>query len=120
MRPDSNDYANLWDMLDAALAVRSFISGKTVKEYLDNRMLRGAVERHKEIIGEAAGKVSRDFCDAHPEIPWKRIVGMRNVLAHNYGEIKHELMWKVATERIPELIAFIPPLLPAPPTGGGA
>ena len=58
-------------------------------------MLRGAVERHLEIIGEAANRVSPDFQANHPEIPWRRIIAQRHVIAHEYGEIKHELIWKV-------------------------
>ncbi|MCX6349224.1 MAG: DUF86 domain-containing protein [Candidatus Aureabacteria bacterium] len=116
MQHNSNDPACLWDMLDAALAVQRFVEGKSVQDYLGDRMLRGAVERHVEIIGEASSKVSQVFRDSHPEVPWKRIVAQRNVLAHNYGEIKHELMWKVATQRIPELIVSLQPMLPVLPT----
>jgi len=82
----------------------------------------GAVERHLEIIGEAANRVSRSFREAHPEIPWQRIVAQRNVLAHEYGEIENTLVWRVATIRIPELIQqlqrLLPPL-PPQPNGGG-
>ena len=74
-------------------------------------MLRGAVERHLEIIGEAANRVSLDFQANHPEIPWRRIIAQRHVIAHEYGEIKHELIWKVATVNIPELIAQLETLI---------
>ena len=80
------------------------------------------MERHLEIIGEAANRVSRSFREAHPEIPWQRIVAQRNVLAHEYGEIENTLVWRVATIRIPELIQqlqrLLPPL-PPQPNGGG-
>ena len=114
MPPADAESASLWDMLDAARAVREFVTGRTLEEYLRDRMLRGAVERHVEIIGEAAGRVSPAFREAHPEIPWRRIVAQRHVLAHKYGEIEHELIWRVATEHIPELIAGLEPLLPPP------
>jgi uncharacterized protein with HEPN domain len=55
-------------MLDAAKAVREFTAGKKFHDYLNNRMLRGAVERHLEIIGEAARRVSKGLQEAHPEI----------------------------------------------------
>lgn len=115
MEPDERDAAYLWDMLDAAEAVRQFVQKRTFHEYMTNRMLRGAVERHVEIIGEAAGKVSEPFRQAHPEIPWRRIIAQRNVLAHEYGEIKHELMWKVATLHITDVIQKLKPLIPVPP-----
>ena len=102
MRPEESDLAYLWDMLDAVRAISGF-----VRE-------RGAVERHVEIIGEAAGRVSAAFREAHPEIPWRRIVAQRHVLAHEYGEIEHELIWKVATVHIPELIDALDGLVPPP------
>ncbi len=74
-----------------------------------------AVERCIEIIGEAASKVSKEFQDGHPEIPWKGIIGQRNVLIHEYGEIKHERIWAVATQRIPDLIKVLNSLVPSPP-----
>jgi uncharacterized protein with HEPN domain len=64
-------------------------------------MLRGAVERHIEIIGEAAARVSRAFRAAHPDIPWRRIIAQRNILAHEYGEIDDALVWRVAIARLP-------------------
>ena len=115
MPHEKADPALLWDMLDAAAAINSFVTGRTFHEYLNNRMLRGAVERHLEIIGEAAKGVSKAFRKAHPEIPWHRIIAQRHVLAHEYGEIKLELIWKVATLHIPELIGNLEPLVPPPP-----
>jgi len=112
MRADQADLAHLWDMLDAAQAVLQFVGGRSFHQYLQDRMLRGAVERHVEIIGEAAGRVSPAVRDEHPEIPWRRIIAQRHVLAHEYGEIRHELMWRVATERMPELVAALTPLVP--------
>lgn len=115
MRPSARDAAFLWDMRDAALAVMDFTSGRTYDDYLRDRMMRGAVERHVEIIGEAAGKVSEGFRDAHPAIPWVRIIAQRNVIAHEYGDIQHALMWKVATVHVPELASQLEPLVPTPP-----
>ncbi len=115
MRPSTDDAAFLWDMLDAARAVGSFVASRAYQDYLQDRMLRGAVERHLEILGEAARRVSGAFQEDHPEVPWRRIIGLRNVLAHEYGEIRHDKMWIVATEAIPALIDTLESLvLPAP------
>jgi uncharacterized protein with HEPN domain len=111
MPPESADQAFLWDMWDAAKAIQEFVYGKAFRHYQQDRMLRGAVERHLEIIGEAANRVSPDFQKNHPKIPWRRIIAQRHVIAHEYGEIKYELIWKVATEHIPELIAELEPLI---------
>jgi uncharacterized protein with HEPN domain len=73
------------------------------------------VERALEIIGEAARLVSADFKMLHPDVPWQQIIAQRNVIAHDYGEIKQDRIWIVATSRIPELIAQLADLLPPPP-----
>ena len=116
MRPEDRDTGYLWDMLDAARAIRDFTVGVTLDEYLRDRKLQLAVERAIEIIGEAARLMSPSFKAQHEEIPWQRIVAQRNVLAHEYGEISQDRIWLVATRHIPELIGQLDPLLPpAPP-----
>jgi uncharacterized protein with HEPN domain len=112
MRLDEKDKAYLWDMLDAALAIAHFVRGKTYAEYLSDRMMQGAVERHVEIIGEAARRVSEATKQAHSGIPWRAIVGQRNILAHEYDQVLHEAIWGIATRRIPELIAILRTILP--------
>lgn len=107
MQPEGKDRAYLWDMLDAACAITDFVREKKIEDYIADRMLRGAVERHLEIIGEAARRVSPAFSTAHPEVPWRLMIAQRNVLAHEYGEIRHERIWIVCTQHIPELIQLI-------------
>ena len=112
MRSEQDDKGFLWDMIDAAQAIQEFVDRKTLEEYLEDRMLRGAVERHLEIIGEAARRISEKFKEAHLEIPWRLLIGQRNILAHEYGEVRHEVIWKVAKERIPELINRLRTIMP--------
>ena len=118
MRPDERDAAYIWDMLDSAKTLRDFVTGVSFYNYSQDKKLQLAVERTLEIIGEAARRVSETYRQAHPEIPWQSIIAQRNVLAHEYGEIKHEMIWKVATIRIPELISLLEILIPAPPNTG--
>ena len=115
MRLNERDAAYLWDMMEAAKTVREFTSGLSFQSYERDKKLRLAVERSIGIIGEAAAKVSKEFRESHPEITWKGIIGQRNVLIHEYGEIKHERIWAVATNRIPELIKALEPLIPVLP-----
>ena len=70
MQPDQRDVAYLWDMLDAARTVEQLSSGLDFTQYSKDRRTQLAVERSLEIIGEAAGRVSDLFRNAHPEIPW--------------------------------------------------
>ncbi len=93
MSLEKDDNAYLWDMLTAARAVETFVKDRTPADYLADLMLRSAVERQVEIIGEAARRVSAAFQAAHPEIPWRPMQAQRHVLAHDYGEIRHERIW---------------------------
>ena len=109
------DAANLWDMLDAARRAMLYTSGKRYADLESDRMLRDAIERLLEIIGEGARRVSPQFREEHPEVPWARIIAQRNVISHEYGEIKLEWIWLVVTERLPELIVLLEPLIPPLP-----
>ena len=115
MPRENADASFLWDMLTAARAVHQFVTGRTFEEYTADLFFRSAVERQVEIIGEAARRVSAVFQKAHPEVPWLKIMGQRHVLAHDYGEIKHDRLWRVATVHVPELIEQLVPLVPPPP-----
>jgi uncharacterized protein with HEPN domain len=111
---NERDTAYLWDMLDAAKTIREFVSDLSLGQYLRDRKLQLAIERELEIIGEAAGRLSKEYHAAHGQIPWRNIIGMRNVLAHEYGEVKQESLWKVVTENIPVLISFLEPQIGKP------
>ena len=115
MPPDDRDVALLWDMLDAARDIVQFTMHSSLEEFASTKMLRFAVERQLLVIGEAAGRLSEEFKAAHPEIPWKGIIGQRHVLAHEYGEILVERIWRVAHERIPPLIQCLESLVPPSP-----
>jgi len=115
MRPDERDAAYLWDMLDAAQTIREITKHQALDAYLKDRTLQLAVERALEIIGEGARRVSQPLCEAHPEIPWRPIIAQRNVLAHEYGDIRQERIWAVVTRHIPELIERLEPLVPPAP-----
>jgi uncharacterized protein with HEPN domain len=115
LRPEDPDAAYLWDMLETARTVQGFIADVSYAAYLQDRMRQLAVERAIEIIGEAARHVSRSFRNAHPEIPWHPIIAQRHILAHEYGEIQQERIWRVATVHIPPLIAQLEPLIPSTP-----
>ena len=112
MRPEQRDAASLWDMLDRARRIRAYVEDVTYARYQENRQLQDAVERCVEVMGEAAGRVSRPFRNAHSEIPWRAIIAQRHVLAHDYDDIRAERIYRVATVHVPELIEKLEPLIP--------
>lgn len=109
------DPANLWDILEAAEKVQHFLKNKTFEDFLEDDMLRAAVERNLEIIGEAARRLSEDLKQEHPEIPWRKIIALRNVLIHEYDDIDYKEIWEVASFHVPRLIDQIRPLMPPLP-----
>ncbi len=111
MSPEERDPAHLWDMLDAAKKIVRFTCGVTREDYFANSMMRDAVERNLSIIGEAARRVSQGFRESHPRIPWRRIIGLRNVLVHEYNDVDHREIWGLIVERIPSLIGQLGPLI---------
>lgn len=90
----------------------------TVQVDVPCEAMAASVERAIEIIGEAPNKVSGDFRELHPEIPWRGIIGQRRVVAHDYGRIDHARIWDVITIHIPALAAQLTPLIPSPPASG--
>jgi uncharacterized protein with HEPN domain len=112
MPPEDRDYAYLWDMLDAAESALSYVEGLEAQQAIDDEMRMAAFERKLEIVGEAARRVSAAFADAHPEIPWRGVIGLRNVLAHKYGEIDRQQLYETAVRDLPALIAALRNLTP--------
>ncbi|MCM3922367.1 DUF86 domain-containing protein [Frankia sp. AiPs1] len=102
MPPDPRKY--LWDAANAAELARSFAYGQTFADYQANAMLRAAVERQFEIIGEALNQLSKaapDLAARIPDLP--RIVAFRNILIHGYATVDDALVWQVLQEKLPEL-----------------
>ena len=104
MQPEQCDAALLWDMKQAAKEIIEFIEGMRFREFESNKVIRYAVERQILVIGEAAKQVSSTLKHANPQIPWNSIIAQRNMLAHEYGQILVERIWRVASERISELV----------------
>ena len=79
------DEALLLDILIAVRRVLKYMQGISRADFKKNEMLQDAVTRPLEIIGEAAGQVSEDYREAHVDIPWHKMIGMRNRLIHEYS-----------------------------------
>ncbi|HBB88313.1 MAG TPA: DUF86 domain-containing protein [Blastocatellia bacterium] len=87
MQADERDAGYLWDMREAIRDCIDFINDAAYEQFSADKMMRSAVERRLEILGEAASRVSEAFQTNHPEIPWKDIKGLRIVLAHRYDDL---------------------------------
>jgi uncharacterized protein with HEPN domain len=98
---ENKDIVRFKHMLDSAKAILSFSKGKRRKSLDVNRQFLSAVLRELEIIGEAAGKISKSTQKKFPDLPWKELVGMRNRLIHAYFDIDHDIVWKTIREYLP-------------------
>jgi len=103
MRPNERDKAYLWDIDDACQDILVFVADTSFKDFENDKMKRFAIERQLLVIGEAANHLSEKCRDDNPEIPWKLLVGLRNIIAHDYGEVLSERIYKIAHEQINEL-----------------
>ena len=98
-------------MLVRARKVEGFVAPVTWEEFASNEMLRLAVVHLIQEIGEAAAGVSAELRQQHPEIPWRQIVGMRNLIVHRYWEIDLLRVWDTVQDHIPALIAALEPIV---------
>ena len=106
------DDAYLLDILIAARKVSRYAEGFSWEGFQEDGRTQDAVMRNLQIIGEAVRKISDEFRNEHPEIPWGDILGMRNRLVHEYGRIQMEKVWETVVDDVPALIRQIEPLVP--------
>jgi uncharacterized protein with HEPN domain len=110
MRAEARKY--LWDALEAANRISRFTSDKTFALYESDELLRSAVERQFEIIGEALGRlrsVDPEVASSLPELA--RIVAFRNILIHGYASVDNKLVWGVVDGKLPALRRALEELL---------
>jgi uncharacterized protein with HEPN domain len=101
-----SDRERLFDILDAIDRIEAQAArGRTA--FAGDELAQTAVIRWIEIIGEATRGLTEELRRAHPEIPWRQMIAMRNVLIHGYFDVDLELVWSVAENDLPKLHAQI-------------
>ena len=108
MKKDPRVY--LHDILAAIKRIRGY-AGVNRDNFFKDFLLQDGIIRQISIIGEAAAKLSASVKNGHAEVPWKKIVGMRNIVVHDYSEIKLEQVWETVEEDLPELSRSIEAIL---------
>ena len=91
------------DILLAIRKVKRYTAGLSADALAQNEMASDAVLRNFEVIGEAARNLPDELKSAHPEIPWRRMVGLRNVIIHEYFGVDMLIVWELAVHAVPEL-----------------
>ena len=93
----------LKDISESAQRVSDYAGAMTREEFFADHKTVDAVMRNLSIIGEAAKKIPAEFRRKNPELEWKKMAGLRDIVVHDYFGIDEDLIWDVATIRIPEL-----------------
>ena len=99
-------------MLDHAREAVEICSARRRSDLDRDRLFNLALVRLVEIVGEAANKVSPELQAAHPEIPWREIVSMRNRIIHGYDSVDFDILWAVVRDDLPALIERLEAMLP--------
>lgn len=98
------DKVRVRHILDASRESLEFVKGRARADLDSDRKLNLALVRLLEVIGEASRGLSEEFRTQHPELPWQKMVGMRNRLIHGYYDVDLDVVWETVTEDLPGLI----------------
>ncbi len=113
MQPD--DRAALWDMADCCRRIVEMTGSADESLFRAEPLLYDAVQYRLIILGEAAKRLTPGFRESHHDITWSDVAGLRDVLVHAYHRVDAGQVFRIATRDVPNLLAYIEPLLPEPP-----
>lgn len=92
------------DIIESGNKILAYTSDFSFEDFIADSKTVDAVIRNFEIIGEAANRVPDEFKEKHPEIDWYRIIGLRNLIVHDYFGIDYEIVWQIKELFLPELL----------------
>jgi len=91
----------LEDMLDSMKRIQTYIEGLDYEEFHKNSLVSDAVIRNFEVLGEASKNVPEEIKAKYPDIPWKEMYGLRNLVTHAYFGVDYEILWEIAKNHLP-------------------
>ena len=90
------------DIYDSIEKIERYINGMTAENFMKDEKTIDAVVRNLEIIGEAANRLPENFTDRHSNIEWRKIIGLRHRIVHEYFGVDLDLVWQIITNNLPE------------------
>lgn len=90
------------DILQSMNKIERYIKGLAYETFAENELVVDGVIRNLEIIGEASRNIPQNLRKKHPAIPWNRMIGLRNIVIHEYHGIDLSIIWQIVTKNIPE------------------
>ena len=108
----SRDDAYLLDILQAARLATEYLHDATLEVFLDDVRLQDSVIRRLEIIGEAARRVAEQTRSQHPDLPWREMVTLRNIVIHEYDNVDLTIVWDTVKKDLPPLIDALDQIVP--------
>jgi uncharacterized protein with HEPN domain len=116
---EADQLGRLRDILEASRLIASYVKDTAEADFRADRQKQDAVVRRIEIIGEAAAHLSEETRRAVPALPFRKMRGMRNIVAHDYANVDLNIVWQAATVHVPEVCAvlekFFATQAPSPP-----
>jgi uncharacterized protein with HEPN domain len=105
------DLTFIGDVLDAIKCIEGYLRGVDKDAFEENRMMQDAIMHQIEIIGEASNRISDEFQDKYPDLPWMQMRAIRNKIVHDYREVNLSVIWDTAKNNLPSLKKQIKKLL---------
>lgn len=93
----------LKDMLEGIQKIMKYTKGKSYEEFVNDELLVDGVIRNLEVLGEAAKNIPQSFRKNYPDVEWKKIAGLRDILIHEYFGIDYEVLWDIIQNKIPKI-----------------
>lgn len=104
---ETEQLGRLRDVLEAARLIGSYVKDTTETDFLSDKQKQDAVIRRIEIIGEATAHLTDETRKVIPKLPFRKMRGMRNIVAHDYANVDLKIVWEVATVHVPEIGAVL-------------
>lgn len=106
-----NSRAFIEEIVESISKIERYTEGLNFEKFQNNEMVIDAILRNLEVIGEAARRIPDEVRNKHKDIPWKRMIGLRNIVIHEYFGVDLSIIWKIATENLPQTKSLISGLL---------